>query len=92
MDHSKFLHENSRYSPLFKLDPLDYKGWATGLKKAGYATSPTYDQKLIGLIEKYNLQEYDRKAYNMKAVKNVGVALLIISALVVAYLLIRKLF
>ncbi len=92
MDHSKFLHKHSRYASLFELDPLDYKGWSHGLKSAGYATSPTYAQKLIGLIEKYDLQKYDRKAYNLKAVKNVGVVLLVISALFVAYLLIRKLF
>jgi LysM repeat protein len=43
---------------LFKLDPADYKGWAYGLKKAGYATNPRYPEKLIQSIEKYNLQQY----------------------------------
>ena len=41
-DHSDFLKSSSRYSSLFKLDPLDYEAWAYGLKKAGYATNPKY--------------------------------------------------
>jgi Mannosyl-glycoprotein endo-beta-N-acetylglucosaminidase/LysM domain len=57
-DHSDFLRNSSRYSFLFKLDPLDYKDWAYGLKKAGYATNPKYPQVIIKLIEDYNLQEY----------------------------------
>lgn len=58
-DHSDFLRNNQRYASLFKLDVKDYKGWATGLKKAGYATSPTYATRLIEIIEKYNLAQYD---------------------------------
>ncbi len=58
-DHSEFLRKNSRYHFLFKLEITDYKGWAKGLKKAGYATSPTYAEKLIGLIEKHDLYDYD---------------------------------
>ena len=57
-DHSQFL-KKERYAALFKLSPTDYKGWARGLKKAGYAEDPAYPQKLINLIERYNLQEYD---------------------------------
>lgn len=57
-DHSNFLRGSSRYASLFKLDPLDYKGWAYGLKKAGYATNPKYPQIIIKLIEDYNLQDY----------------------------------
>jgi LysM repeat protein len=57
-DHSNFLRGNSRYAFLFKLDVKDYKGWAHGLKKAGYATNPAYPQILIRNIEKYNLQQY----------------------------------
>jgi hypothetical protein len=57
-DHSDFLRTRPHYAFLFKLDPTDYEGWATGLKKAGYATSPTYPQKLIKVIHDYNLQEY----------------------------------
>ena len=58
-DHSDFLKNNQRYASLFKLNPKDYKGWATGLKKAGYATSPTYATRLIEIIENYKLTQYD---------------------------------
>ncbi|MBO9619813.1 MAG: glucosaminidase domain-containing protein [Niabella sp.] len=57
-DHSDFLKSRDRYAFLFKLDPSDYKGWANGLKKAGYATNPKYPQLIIGLIERYNLEDY----------------------------------
>jgi LysM repeat protein len=58
-DHAKFL-QRSRYASLFELKPTDYKGWAHGLKKAGYATDPSYPQKLIGLIERYELYKLDQ--------------------------------
>lgn len=58
-DHSDFLRYQDRYKFLFELDPTDYKGWARGLKKAGYATDPAYPQKLIKIIEEYKLYEYD---------------------------------
>ena len=57
-DHSIFLKKR-RYEFLFDLRPTDYKGWARGLKKAGYATDPKYPSKLIDLIERYNLHEFD---------------------------------
>lgn len=57
-DHSNFLKGSDRYSSLFNLDPTDYKGWAFGLKKAGYATNNKYSQIIIKLIEDYNLQQY----------------------------------
>ncbi len=57
-DHSNFLRQNSRYAFLFELDPTDYRGWAFGLKKAGYATNSRYPVALIKMIEDYNLQEY----------------------------------
>lgn len=57
-DHSDFLRENSRYSFLFSLDPEDYSGWASGLRKAGYATNPQYAQIITKLIEEYQLQQY----------------------------------
>ena len=60
-DHSDFLRYRDRYKFLFDLKPTDYKGWAYGLKKAGYATDPSYPAKLIKLIEEYNLQQYDTK-------------------------------
>lgn len=58
-DHSLFLTSRSRYSDLFKLDIQDYKGWAHGLKKSGYATNPKYAYLLIDLIEEYNLFVFD---------------------------------
>lgn len=57
-DHSQFLLRN-RYAALFELDKNDYKGWAKGLKSAGYATNPRYADLLIGLIERYGLHQYD---------------------------------
>ena len=57
-DHSNFLRSNSRYESLFRLDPADYRSWARGLKKAGYATNPNYPAILIKNIEQYNLQQY----------------------------------
>jgi LysM repeat protein len=61
-DHSNFLRGNDRYAFLFKLAPTDYKGWAYGLKKAGYATNPQYPNILIKNIEQYNLQQYSAEA------------------------------
>jgi LysM repeat protein len=57
-DHSNFLKGSPRYAFLFSLDPTDYKAWAYGLKKAGYATNIRYSQIIIKLIEDYNLQQY----------------------------------
>ncbi len=59
-DHSDFLTSKSRYASLFDLDPTDYKKWAKGLKKAGYATSPTYAKALITIIEENQLYLYDQ--------------------------------
>lgn len=61
-DHSKFLRNRSRYAALFKLKITDYKGWAHGLKKAGYATDPQYAYRLIDIIELYDLHKYDTKS------------------------------
>ena len=61
-DHSLFLKKGRRYASLFTLPVTDYKGWATGLKAAGYATSPTYAAKLIQIIEDYNLAALDQEA------------------------------
>ncbi len=66
-DHSDYLRSQPRYASLFALDPLDYKSWATGLKKAGYATNPKYAQILIKYIEKYNLGDYSLVALGRKA-------------------------
>lgn len=63
--HSEFLKRNmKRYGKLFELAPGDYKGWAYGLKAAGYATAPNYAEKLIEIIEKYKLYEYDQQVLN----------------------------
>lgn len=59
-DHSEFLMRYSRYAFLFTYDVTDYKAWAKGLKKAGYATNPKYPDLLIGIIEDLNLDQYDR--------------------------------
>ena len=58
-DHSIFLSSHQRYAGLFRLKPTDYVGWARGLKAAGYATSPTYADRLINIIESYNLDRLD---------------------------------
>jgi LysM repeat protein len=58
-DHSDFLRTRDRYAFLFELDRTDYKGWARGLKKAGYATNPQYANLLIKIIEDNNLQAFD---------------------------------
>lgn len=60
-DHSIFLATGSRYAFLFKFAETDYVNWARGLKRAGYATSPTYADKLIEIIERYALDRFDRK-------------------------------
>lgn len=59
-DHSLLLTGQPRYKRLFDYGRTDYKAWARGLKQCGYATSPTYAQKLIGIIELYKLHEYDK--------------------------------
>lgn len=59
-DHSKFLSTRPRYASLFALDITDYKAWAYGLRNAGYATDPKYGEKLIKIIEDFDLHQYDR--------------------------------
>ena len=61
-DHSNYLRGTERYASLFTLEPTDYKGWAKGLRKAGYATNPKYPDILIKNIEQYNLQQYSLDA------------------------------
>ncbi len=63
-DHSIFLVTGSRYAFLFKFSQTDYVNWARGLKRAGYATSPTYADKLIEIIERYDLDRFDRTQSN----------------------------
>ena len=58
-DHSLFLTSRSRYAGLFQLNVMDYKAWARGLKAAGYATNPKYADRLIDLIERFNIAQWD---------------------------------
>ena len=69
-DHSQFLVSRKRYAGLFRLNPTDYKGWAYGLKRAGYATDRKYPVKLIALIKKYNLDKYDRSTKTTTVAKS----------------------
>tara|TARA_B100000767_G_C19725399_1_gene519255 strand:+ start:852 stop:1544 length:693 start_codon:yes stop_codon:yes gene_type:complete len=62
-DHSIFLSQRGRYSFLFDYKITDYKAWAKGLKKAGYATDPKYPKKLINLIERYRLDRFDKRRF-----------------------------
>jgi flagellum-specific peptidoglycan hydrolase FlgJ len=66
-DHSLFLFERNRYAFLFDYKSDDYTSWARGLKRAGYATDPRYPQKLISLIERYNLNEFDKEVLGKNA-------------------------
>ena len=71
-DHALFLKGRRWYEPLFKLDKGDYKSWAKGLKAAGYATDPKYPEKLIAIIERYHLDQYDAEVLgNDYAVKSI---------------------
>ncbi len=74
-DHSIFLSTRSRYFDLFRLSKDDYKGWAKGLQKAGYATDPKYPSKLIRLIEKHKLYRFDAQVLgkDIKRAKKVTV-------------------
>jgi hypothetical protein len=68
-DHSKFLTNRGRYEFLFDLRPDDYKAWAKGLKKAGYATDRKYPKKLISFIENFELYKYDDLVLDDRAYK-----------------------
>ena len=68
-DHSQFLAKRKRYAFLFRLPITDYVAWAKGLKKAGYATDPTYPDKLIYIIEKYHLDKLDKEVLAQMSVK-----------------------
>lgn len=65
-DHSEFLANRKRYAKLFELRKDDYKGWARELRKAGYATDRKYPEKLIAIIERYDLDKYDEKSKRPK--------------------------
>ena len=70
-DHSLFLTSRGRYEFLFDLQPDDYKGWAKGLKKAGYATDRKYPKKLISFIENFELYQYDALVLDEKGYKRI---------------------
>lgn len=67
-DHSEFLKKKN-YARLFELDKNDFRGWAYGLKAAGYATNPKYPQLLLNIIQKYNLDQYDRPEGELQKIK-----------------------
>lgn len=69
-DHSEFLTTRERYYSLFELDITDYRGWARGLRQAGYATNPRYPDLLIGVIERNSLYEYDKQVVVSLASRN----------------------
>lgn len=73
-DHSLFLTTRSRYANLFKLDQGDYVQWAKGLRAAGYATDVKYPEKLIGLIERYELYKFDEEVLGSSDYKPVAKA------------------
>lgn len=75
VDHSNFLLNNKRYAKLFKLKRTDYKGWAKGLKKAGYATAPHYAKELIRIIEQFKLYRLDYN-HELNIIKSTEVATL----------------
>ena len=70
-DHSKFL-QGPRYQGLFRLSITDYRGWAHGLKAAGYATNPRYAQSLISIIERFGLAQFDTKQSKQRHTKTGG--------------------
>lgn len=81
IDHTNFLMNNPRYASLFNLQSTDYKGWARGLKKAGYATSKTYANNLIDIIETHKLHRLDYRlvndelaAFQQKSIGNEGIS------------------
>jgi LysM repeat protein len=71
-DHSLFLLNRPWYKPLFDLEKDDYKLWARGLKNAGYATDPKYPDKLIAIIERYQLNQYDAEVLGKNFVVQVS--------------------
>ncbi len=77
-DHSLFLTTRSRYAELFQLKATDYQSWANGLKNAGYATDVQYPKKLIGIIERFKLYQYDNLGLDVvndvasKVINNTG--------------------
>lgn len=88
-DHSDFLKQFDRYQNLFKLSNTDYIGWANGLQQAGYATSPTYANTLLQVIQDNKLYEADQKTKFRKVMKIVNVALIILLVSLLIFLALR---
>ena len=84
-DHSDFLRTRSHYDFLFKLDPTNYEAWAKGLKKAGYATEKGYPQKLIKLINEYQLDQYTKTTLSTTANNVTNTAILQPTAIIAVY-------
>jgi flagellum-specific peptidoglycan hydrolase FlgJ len=76
VDHSNFLKYSSHYFPLFQFDKTDYKSWAEGLQKCGYATDPNYAAKLIAKIEEFNLHSFDQWEDPVKLLKEKQIKML----------------
>ena len=76
-DNTDFLVGNPRYAALFQLPQTDYKAWAKGLKRCGYATDARYAEKIIRIIEKYQLHQYDAQGAKLESDKNQAFALLL---------------
>jgi flagellum-specific peptidoglycan hydrolase FlgJ len=72
-DHALFLTTRDRYAALFRLDKNDYRKWAKGLRAAGYATDPKYPEKLIGIIERYQLNKYDSEVLGTQSIQKTTV-------------------
>ena len=70
-DHSRFLADKPRYKSLFALEITDYRGWAKGLQQAGYATDKAYANKLIKLIEDYELYQHDKRGFSKEKIREI---------------------
>jgi flagellum-specific peptidoglycan hydrolase FlgJ len=88
-DHSYFLKSRPRYASLFQLGKDDYAAWARGLKAAGYATDPKYPEKLIGLIERYQLGKYDTEVLGKDFVSKAANQLIVYNEDVQKYTVIK---
>lgn len=89
-DHSEFLMKFPRYESLWSYPITDYANWATGLKKANYATDPSYDTKLISLIEKYGLNKLDQKAKDRRLLYRILTGVGIAVGIYVIYVIIKN--
>lgn len=89
-DHTEFLKKHSRYDFLFKYPVTDWKNWAAGLQKAGYATSKTYAQKLGDIIRHYKLWDLDSQVVRKKMIRMIVIPVIIVLLIVMIALAIYK--